>query len=637
MVEGVSRQRDAKQPVGRDAAGRETQQRLRKLISQLQNLQGEVAGLRRQAEITQGAVSELRLVEARHEIRAVQRRLDGLEAAIEDVGRRSEVAAERSHGTTSAIEGVERGVAGIGAGFDQLAPRIEALERGLEGVQPKLDALGSDVAGIADIEKALEDRLEGIGSDIASTRREMAGIAERAEASDARVAEAFEAALSRLRDVTAQVEAIAPRVEAIPSQFGQLGSQVAGVDRTTRGLQSQAETSEAALARIVEVRREVRALRRGMNELSGLREDVAALQRAIEGLEAAQHGRGRRALARWVRPAARRLRKGGRRIGRSLRLARRRSGRALRRGRAWMRRGRRRAQQRVLGPQLGRLNHHRPRELRVPRRYFRGSRVSDPPVISIVTPSLNQARFLGKTIETVIDQRYPRLEYIVQDGGSTDETNVIVARHHRKIHHYETRADNGQAQAINLGFRHATGEIMSYLNADDLLLPGTLAYVARYFERHPDVDVIYGHRVLVDENGKEVGRWVLPPHDDGVLSWADFVPQETLYWRRRLWDGAAIQLDEECRFALDWDLLLRFRDAGAKMVRVPRFLGAFRVHETQKTSAQLGSSGEGEMARIRARVQGREVSRDEIRRNLRGYMARHVVLHKLYRAHLLRY
>ena len=79
---------------------------------------------------------------------------------------------------------------------------------------------------------------------------------------------------------------------------------------------------------------------------------------------------------------------------------------------------------------------------------------------------------------------------------------------------------------------------MAWLNADDLLLPGTLHYVASYFQRHRDVEVIYGHRVIIDEQDREIGRWVLPPHDADVLRWADYVPQETLilFWRRRLWE-----------------------------------------------------------------------------------------------------
>src|SRR5262249_47748856 len=149
------------------------------------------------------------------------------------------------------------------------------------------------------------------------------------------------------------------------------------------------------------------------------------------------------------------------------------------------------------------------------------------PVISVVTPSYNHARFLERTMRSVLDQGYPRLEYIVQDGASRDGTAALLERCRGALAHCESCPDSGQANAINRGFRHATGEILAYLNSDDLLLPGSLAYVANFFRRHPEVDVIYGHRVIVNEHDLEVGRWLLPPHDDEVLSWGDYVPQET--------------------------------------------------------------------------------------------------------------
>src|SRR5205085_3890693 len=118
-----------------------------------------------------------------------------------------------------------------------------------------------------------------------------------------------------------------------------------------------------------------------------------------------------------------------------------------------------------------------------------------------------------------------------------------------------------------------------------VLLPGALAYVAKYFASHPTVDAVYGQRVMVDEHDRKVGVWVLPRHDDEELALIDFVPQETLFWRRSLWEAAGGQIDASLRFAIDWELLLRFREQGAKIVRLPRFLGAFRVHEEQKTAA----------------------------------------------------
>jgi len=289
-----------------------------------------------------------------------------------------------------------------------------------------------------------------------------------------------------------------------------------------------------------------------------------------------------------------------------------------------------------LGVRLGVMQQYRPRPLQIPGDDTTGARLA-PLTISLVTPSFNQGNFLGRTIESVLDQRYVRLEYVVQDGLSTDETAQVLARYRPLLTHCESEKDRGQAHAINLGFEHATGEVMAYLNSDDLLLPGALHYVADYFARNPDVDVVYGQRVVIDENGAEIGRWVLPPHDNAVLSWADYVPQETLFWRRRMWDRVGGAMDESFQFALDWDLILRFRDAGARFVRLPRFLGAFRYHAQQKTSSQLATRGLTEMNRLRQRCHGRSVTFAEIARHLSGYFMRHVACHRLYQLGILRY
>jgi glycosyltransferase involved in cell wall biosynthesis len=245
--------------------------------------------------------------------------------------------------------------------------------------------------------------------------------------------------------------------------------------------------------------------------------------------------------------------------------------------------------------------------------------------------------FLERTLASVLDQQYPRLEYIVQDGGSRDGTPEILKRYSHRLHRAISAPDRGQTNALNLGFAHASGEILAYLNSDDVLLPGSLHYVIRYFQDHPDVDVVYGHRVFIDSDDHEVGRWVLPPHSDSMLVWADYVPQETMFWRRRIWEAIGAHFDESFQFAMDWDLLLRFRQAHAKMVRLPRFLGAFRVHDEQKSQAQLASVGAREMTRLRRRSHGRDVDRREIRRGILGYLVQHAVCDRLYRLGLLRY
>jgi len=284
-----------------------------------------------------------------------------------------------------------------------------------------------------------------------------------------------------------------------------------------------------------------------------------------------------------------------------------------------------------------RLRNHAPRPLSLPRHYALPRILRSPPSISIVTPSFNQGNVLEETIKSVLDQRYPALEYIVQDGGSTDGSVEVLRRYGPRLTHWESASDGGQSAAINLGMRRTTGDIMAYLNSDDLLLPGSLAYVAEYFQEHPQVDVVYGHRVLIDEVGREIGRWVLPPHDDRAIAFADFIPQETLFWRRRAWERIGSRIDESFRFAMDWDLILRFRDAGLTFRRLPRFLGAFRVWEEQKSLSWWLPIGRRETERLTARSLGVTPRRERIRREIAAYVRRHWVLDKLYLAGLVRY
>ncbi|MBI4964606.1 MAG: glycosyltransferase [Desulfomonile tiedjei] len=287
-------------------------------------------------------------------------------------------------------------------------------------------------------------------------------------------------------------------------------------------------------------------------------------------------------------------------------------------------------------PKLGALKQHEPIQLVLPQHYYQTEPPESHPPISIVTPSLNQAQFLARTIGSVLNQEYSRLEYVIRDGASTDGTKELLEGFSHHALTWESAPDDGQAHAINLGFKKTTGEIMAYLNADDLLLPGCLNYVVRFFDEHPEVDVIYGHRVLIDDQDREIGRWVLPRHDSEVLRWVDYLPQETLFWRRRIWEKIGGSLDITFKYAMDWDLVLRFIKAGAKFVRVPRFLGAFRVHESQKTTAARRAWGEPEVARLRERCHGRPVTSEEALWMIRGYLLRHVVLDLIYRSGILK-
>lgn len=247
------------------------------------------------------------------------------------------------------------------------------------------------------------------------------------------------------------------------------------------------------------------------------------------------------------------------------------------------------------------------------------------PRFAIVTPSFNQARYLEATARGILSQEGVRLDYRVQDGGSRDDSAAVLTRLSSvfpdtalRRFSWVSSPDRGQSDAISAGFRHLPGEqddILAYVNSDDLLMPGALAFVGDYFARHPEVDAVYGHRILIDAEGLEVGRWTSPRRACDDLRHQDLIPQETLFWRRRLWDRVG-GIDPSFQFALDWDLLLRFEAAGARIVRLPWFLGLFRLHAEQKTQAWMEKHGIPEMDRLRERALGRPPSPEDLSRSM---------------------
>ena len=216
--------------------------------------------------------------------------------------------------------------------------------------------------------------------------------------------------------------------------------------------------------------------------------------------------------------------------------------------------------------------------------------LQDSPKISIVTPSYQQGRFLEWTMRSVLEQGYPNLEYVVMDGGSKDGTKEILARYQNRLTYCESSPDEGQADAVARGFEHTTGDIMAYLNSDDLLAPGALDFAARYLTQHPEVDAIYSHRVYIDEENIVTRYWILPPHHRWMMERWDYIPQETCFWRRRIYEKVG-GINKSYQFALDYDLFVRFMKHG-RMERVNRFLGAFREHPTSKTMNQEGAHPE---------------------------------------------
>ena len=219
------------------------------------------------------------------------------------------------------------------------------------------------------------------------------------------------------------------------------------------------------------------------------------------------------------------------------------------------------------------------------------------PRITIVTPSFNQGRFLEETIRSVLEQNYPNLEYIIIDGGSTDDSVDIIKRYEDRLAYWVSEKDGGQSDAINKGFMRASGTIFGYLNSDDLYLPGALLAVAKAFEQYTP-DVVFGNTYWVDTNGARLGeRRQTPFVPIGYLYGGFDLQQPATFWSRRLYEESE-GIDASYSFAFDTELFTRFVRKGARFRHVKTFLASFRIHSESKSSTQLEQCA-AELQRLR--------------------------------------
>lgn len=221
------------------------------------------------------------------------------------------------------------------------------------------------------------------------------------------------------------------------------------------------------------------------------------------------------------------------------------------------------------------------------------SRETELPAISMVTPSYQQARFLGAALRSVLEQDYPRLEYLVQDGGSTDGSVEVIERHADGIDHWRSGPDEGQADAVNRGWRRATGEVLGWLNSDDLLEPGALRAVGEAFARRPETRLLFGDCRVVDEAGEEIRVKRPADFDVDALLEGRSLPQPSVFLRRGLAEELG-GLDASLRYALDWAFFLRafLRCREEEILYLPRCLSASRVYEGTKSRTGLANKGE---------------------------------------------
>lgn len=205
------------------------------------------------------------------------------------------------------------------------------------------------------------------------------------------------------------------------------------------------------------------------------------------------------------------------------------------------------------------------------------------PFVSIVTPSFNQGRFIRATIESVLGQGYPHLEYIVMDGGSTDETVAILKEYGDRLS-WVSEPDRGQADAINRGWQRSRGAVIAYLNSDDLYLPDAVERAVAALEAHPGAGAVYGEGYHVDEAGRVLERYPTEPFSLARLQETCIICQPATFLRREVVERAG-WLDPSLRYCMDYDLWIRMAGM-APLVHIPEYLAHSRLHASTKTLGQ---------------------------------------------------
>lgn len=202
------------------------------------------------------------------------------------------------------------------------------------------------------------------------------------------------------------------------------------------------------------------------------------------------------------------------------------------------------------------------------------------PLVTVVTPSYNQGRFIRQTIESVLAQDYPNVEYLVMDGGSSDETVPILHEYAGRLQ-WVSKPDAGQGSAINEGWRRGRGEILAWLNSDDTYLPGAIGAAVAHLTRSPEDGAVYGEGYHTDESGRVMARYPTEPFDLHRLSETCFICQPTVFMRRSVVESLGY-LDEALRFCMDYDFWIRIGRV-SRFGQLPRFLATSRLHPDTKT------------------------------------------------------
>jgi glycosyltransferase involved in cell wall biosynthesis len=207
------------------------------------------------------------------------------------------------------------------------------------------------------------------------------------------------------------------------------------------------------------------------------------------------------------------------------------------------------------------------------------------PLVSIITPSFNQARYLEATIQSVLKQDYPHIEYIIVDGGSTDGSVDVIKKYAGRLAWWVSEQDKGQTDAINKGFNRASGEILAWLNSDDTYNPGAVSTAVKYLTENPDVAMVYADCNYINEQGGVIGKFNSAQTDHRRLREGYVhIPQQTMFFRASYWQEVG-PLDPSFYFAMDYDLWTRIAARAPIKYLAGQTWANFRIHTSGKTTS----------------------------------------------------
>jgi glycosyltransferase involved in cell wall biosynthesis len=225
--------------------------------------------------------------------------------------------------------------------------------------------------------------------------------------------------------------------------------------------------------------------------------------------------------------------------------------------------------------------------------------MAETPLVSIVTPSFNQAAYIEDTLNSVFVQDYANIEYIVIDGGSTDGSAELIKKHAARLAYWVSEPDAGQADAINKGFARAKGKYFAWINADDRMMPNMISSAVTFLEANPEVGLVYGDADFIDAQGRVIGRFDARQTDYArMLRGYVHIPQQATVWRAALWQP----LDTSLQFAMDYDLWVRVAKR-SRLQYVPQLWAQFRLNTDSKTMQNDMRAWE-DMLKVHAREGG---------------------------------